>query len=341
MPYHDIQSPYFKTLHRIHPPKITRVLAVALLLLTLIAVAFLTFVPWVQTAPGVGSITALNPNDRAQEINALVSGRIQKWYVGDGSRVRAGDPIVKVVDNDPQLLDRLNSERQQVLAKLQAAETSLDIANIDRERMKGLFDDGLAARRDYEQARLKVEEQRAKVAETLAEVTRLDVNLSRQSVQIVRAPRDGVILNLNAGDTATLVSIGDSLATFVPDDVERVLEMYIAGSDVALVSPGAPVRIQFDGWPILQVSGWPSQSIGTFAGTVVAIDPSASLDGRFRLLVAEDKSAEHPWPDARFVRFGSKARGWVLLEQVSVGYEIWRQLNSFPPQLPKNPIEEG
>ena len=39
-------------------------------------------------------------------------------------------------------------------------------------------------------------------------------------------------------------------------------------------------------------------------------------------------------PDQRFVRFGSKARGWVLLDTVSVGYEIWRQLNNFPPNFP-------
>ena len=41
-----------------------------------------------------------------------------------------------------------------------------------------------------------------------------------------------------------------------------------------------------------------------------------------------------PWPDRRFVRFGSKARAWVLLETVPVGFEIWRQLNNFPPNFP-------
>jgi hypothetical protein len=34
------------------------------------------------------------------------------------------------------------------------------------------------------------------------------------------------------------------------------------------------------------------------------------------------------------VRFGSKARAWVLLDEVSVGYELWRQMNNFPPNFP-------
>ena len=175
---------------------------------------------------------------------------------------------------------------------------------------------------------------RADVAQAGAELSRVDVNLSRQSVQIVRAPRDGVILRVNAGDAATFVSAGQVVATFVPDNAERALEIYIDGRDIALVREGAPVRIQFEGWPVIQLSGWPSVAVGTFSGQVIAIDPSAQASGRFRVLVEENSDTGVPWPDRRFVRFGSKARAWVLLEEVSVGYEVWRQLNNFPPNFP-------
>ena len=97
---------------------------------------------------------------------------------------------------------------------------------------------------------------------------------------------------------------------------------------------GAPVRIQFEGWPVIQLSGWPSVAVGTFSGQVIAIDPSAQASGRFRVLVEENSDTGAPWPDRRFVRFGSKARAWVLLEEVSAGYEVWRQLNNFPPNFP-------
>jgi RND family efflux transporter MFP subunit len=303
----------------------------------IITAVFLLFTPWVQTTAGFGTVTALNPNDRLQEINALVPGRIQQWFVQDGSQVKVGDPIVQVADVDPQLLQRLEAERQQVIAKLNAAETAVETAEIDLKRMRELFDEGLAARREYEQARIRVEELRSKVAEAAAELTRADVNLSRQSVQMVRAPRDGVILRVFAGDAATFVKAGDVVATFVPDNADRAVELFIDGRDVALVREGAKVRLQFEGWPVVQFSGWPSVAIGTFGGVVTAIDPSAQANGRFRVLVSEDLEDENPWPDRRFVRFGSKARGWILLNEVSVGFELWRQLNNFPPELPGVP----
>ncbi|EED31326.1 RND efflux membrane fusion protein [gamma proteobacterium NOR5-3] len=324
----------FTTLNAIGVPRVARVVGIGLLFFFVAVGLFLAFVPWVQTASGPGNVTALNPNDRMQEINALVPGRIQEWYVRDGSRVKVGDPIVKIVDNDPQLLERLRAERGQVMAKLTAAETALEIAQIDKRRMEKLFDEGLSARREFEQARIRVEQLRADVAQAGAELSRVDVNLSRQSVQIVRAPRDGTILRVNAGDAATFISAGQVVATFVPDNAERAIEMFIDGRDIALVREGAKVRIQFEGWPVIQISGWPSVAVGTFSGHVIAIDPTAQSNGRFRILVEEDEDTGVAWPDRRFVRFGSKARGWVLLDQVSVGYEIWRQLNNFPPNFP-------
>ena len=336
MPFRDRHIEHFKTLSAQRVPRVMSALA-WIMALGLIGIGcFMTFVPWVQTTAGFGTITALNPNDRLQEINALVPGRIQEWYVRDGSPVSVGDPIVRIADIDPQLIDRLQSERTQVIAKLTAAETAVSTAEIDLERTRALFEDGLAARREFEQARIRVEELRATEAEAAAELTRVDVNLSRQSVQIVRAPRDGVILRVFAGDAATFVQAGDVVATFVPNQVERAVELYLDGRDVALVRPGAKVRLQFEGWPAVQFSGWPSVAVGTFPGEVVAVDPSAQASGRFRVLVVEDKvDGDVPWPDDRFVRFGASARGWVLLETVPVGYEVWRQLNNFPPRLPE------
>ena len=334
MVYRKQDLDYFETLHRQRVPGVMRAIGWILASGVLIGVAFLIFTPWVQTTSGFGTVTALNPNDRLQEINALVPGRIQQWFVQDGSQVKVGDPIVQIVDVDPQLLQRLEAEREQVIAKLNAAEVAVETAEIDLKRMRELFDEGLAARREYEQARIRVEELRSAVAEAAAELTRADVNLSRQSVQMVRAPRDGVILRVFAGDAATFVRAGDVVATFVPDNVDRAVELFIDGRDVALVREGAKVRLQFEGWPVVQFSGWPSVAVGTFGGEVVAIDPSAQPNGRFRVLVTEDPADEHPWPDRRFVRFGSKARGWILLNEVSVGYELWRQLNNFPPELP-------
>jgi multidrug efflux pump subunit AcrA (membrane-fusion protein) len=325
---------HFTTLASIKTPRVMRVVFVMLLAAMVGVVAFLIYVPWVQTTSGRGVVTTLNPNERRQDINSLVPGRIVEWYVRDGSRVKRGDPIVRIADIDDQLIDRLQSERQQIELQLQAAKTALATAQIDERRSRELFEAGLSARRDYELAQIKVAEMQGSVAAAQASLNRADVNVSRQSVQIVRAPRDGFIQSLNAGDAATYISAGAVLATFVPANTERVVEIFIDGRDVALVKPGDVTRLQFEGWPAVQFSGWPSTAIGTFGGRVISVDHSAQVDGRFRVLVAEDRSEAGAWPEERYVRFGAAVQAWVLLETVPVGYEIWRQLNNFPPELP-------
>lgn len=325
---------HFTTLASIKTPRVMRAVFIMLLTSIIIVVAFLIYTPWVQTTSGRGVVTTLNPNERRQDINALVPGRIEEWYVRDGSTVKKGDPIVRIADIDPNLIERLQAERQQVELQLQAARSALATAQIDERRSRELFEAGLAARRDYELAQIKVAEMQGRVAAAQADLNRADVNLSRQSVQIMRAPRDGFIQSLNAGDAATYINAGDVLATFVPANAERVVEIFIDGRDVALVKPGDKTRIQFDGWPAVQFSGWPSVAVGTFGGRVIAVDHSAQVNGRFRVLIAEEKLDGYPWPEERYVRFGAAVQAWVLLETVPVGYEIWRQLNNFPPELP-------
>jgi len=330
----------FQSLPRLRLPSVARVVALMMMLVLIGAGVFLFVTPWVQTTSGPGIVTALDPQDREQSINALVSGRILEWYVRDGQSIKAGEPIARIVDNDPQLVQRLESELEALRRRLAAAEIATRTALLDYERKKQLYEDGLASRLDYETAKIKVEELRAREQSIAAEVQRAEVNLSRQSSQVVRAPRDGQILNIQAGGEATFVKEGDPLATFVPDEGVRSVELFVDGRDVPLVWPGRKVRLQFEGWPAVQFSGWPSVAVGTFAGEVAVVDASAQPDGRFRVLVVEDPD-EPNWPDERYIRFGAKARGWVLLDEVKVGYELWRQLNNFPPEFrPRQSAEQ-
>jgi multidrug efflux pump subunit AcrA (membrane-fusion protein) len=333
MPFREQHINYFNTLSEIRVPSIMKAVCWMILVTIVSGALFLKFAPWVQSAAGAGVVTALNADDRLQDINALVSGRIERWFVRDGSSVKKGDPIVELVDNDPQLIERLSEERAQLARSRDAVANAYKTEKINLERTKQLFEEGLAARRDYEQSQISVENMRSQLAEANAAINRIDVSISRQSVQIVRAPRDGVILSVNAGDSATYVSAGQPLARFVPTGVPRAVEIYLDGRDISLVREGAPVRLEFEGWPAFQFSGWPEMAIGTFGGQVAAIDLSAGADGRFRVLVVERDDGVDSWPDERFVRLGSSARGWVLFDTVPVGYELWRQLNNFPPQF--------
>lgn len=325
---------YFETLKDIRVPSPIKILNSLLVFAFIAGVCFLIFVPWVQTSSGSGQITALYPEDRVQTITSLTAGRIGKWYVGDGAQVKKGDPIVEIVDNDPDFFARLESERDAIAAKLAAAERAAKTAAINYRRQEELYKNGLSSKREYEKSSIVVDEYQAKVESVRAELNKAEVQLSRQNTQLVIAPKDGTVLNINAGDSATFVSRGTPLATFFPDKVKPAVELYVSGLDAPLIYKGREVQLTFEGWPAVQFSGWPSVARGTFAGEVYFVDPALSPNGRIRVLVTQPKGEN--WPSSHFLRFGTRARGWVLLDTVSVGYELWRQMNNFPPKFPKD-----
>lgn len=321
-------------------PKVMTVLAVVATLTVVGTAAFLIYVPWIQTVSGNGSIAALDPTDREQAISALVPGRIAEWFVREGSRVKAGDPIARIVDNDPKLVDRLMTQLSVTKERMNTAIAARDTARLDANRKQELFQQGLVSRLEMEQAQIRLNEFDVRVQSATEDLNRAEVALNREGSQMVLAPRDGIITRVTASGTATFVRAGDRLALFAPANVDRVVEIYLDGLDAALVEPGREVRLQFEGWPVIQFSGWPSVAVGTFEGTVAYVDPLASVDGLFRVIV-RDTNKETPWPPASLLRLGTGVRGWVLLEEVSVGYELWRQVNNFPPEFAPGTLPES
>jgi hypothetical protein len=104
------------------------------------------------------------------------------------------------------------------------------------------------------------------------------------------------------------------------------VELKLQPNDMPLVDVGETVNFVFDGWPTIIFSGWPQLSFGTFSGKVVAIDNSLSMNGKFRVLVAEDGEE---WPP--LLRIGAGCNTLALLQDVPIWWETWRQINSFPP----------
>ncbi|MCP5143512.1 MAG: HlyD family efflux transporter periplasmic adaptor subunit [Gammaproteobacteria bacterium] len=346
------------SLSRVAVPRFLRLLAALVALTIIVTAAGLYFIPWVQTTSGLGRVTTLDPRDRLQEISATVGGRLAQWYVRDGDPVIAGAPIARIEDIDQQLVDRLVAQRDAAQRKYEAARDAVATAELDYQRKRALFDEGLASRLDFEQARIRVQQLKVTEQEAAAAVNEADVNLSRQGSQLVVAPRDGTIVQVAAGDTATMINAGQRLVSFLPADAERAVEVFIDGRDIGLVHPGRAVRLQFEGWPAFQFSGVPQYAIGTFSGTVAFVDPSARADGRFRVLVTEtaDRATCNDqqlpnrlriagncgWPPESFIRLGANARAFIQLETVPLGFELWRRLNNFPPvNVPAAPAGEA
>ena len=118
------------------------------------------------------------------------------------------------------------------------------------------------------------------------------------------------------------------IAEIVPDKIQYAVEMFIRPLDLPLIKPGQKVRLLFDGFPAIVFSGWPAASSGTFAGEITAVESNVSNNGKFRLLIKEDANKK-PWP--KELKMGTGAQGIALLNDVPVWYELWRNINGFPP----------
>jgi multidrug efflux pump subunit AcrA (membrane-fusion protein) len=172
---------------------------------------------------------------------------------------------------------------------------------------------------------------KSEIADSQNSLTSSEISLSRQSAKIV-APRDGTIFRIPVNTQSEIVSQGQPLLVIVPKTQSKSVELYVDGLDAALILPESKVRLEFEGWPALQVSGWPQVAIGTFGGKVAFVDTIDDSNGKFRVMVVPDETVQ-TWPNDRFLRQGVKTKGWILLNRVSIGYEIWRILNRFPPKI--------
>lgn len=155
------------------------------------------------------------------------------------------------------------------------------------------------------------------------------VNYSmRNGMYYITAPQSGYVNRALLAGLGETIKEGTAIVSIMPAGYDIAVETYVNPIDLPLVHRGAEVRVWFDGWPRIVFSGWPGLSYGTYGGRVVAIENFISPNGKYRILIAPDKDAEK-WP--KELSIGAGAQSIALLETVSVWYEVWRNLNGFPP----------
>lgn len=159
----------------------------------------------------------------------------------------------------------------------------------------------------------------------------------RTGLYYITAPLDGYITKAIQSGIGETVKEGTPIVSIMPSQYDLAVAMYVEPIDLPLLEKGAPVRVQFDGWPAIVFSGWPNTSYGTYGGKVFAIDNFISDNGKYRVLVAPDYE-DHKWPEA--LRVGAGATNMLLLKDVSIWYELWRQINGFPPDYYK-PVSQS
>jgi len=232
---------------------------------------------------------------------------------------------------------RANTELQRAKSAYDVVKRDADIAGLDYKRVsadtQATINSVNASQADASQV----------IASTSADMDRLDIDIQNLAQRIqqraVRAPAAGRVVRLNRVGAGETVSAGSVLATIVPGTVDRAAAIMIRDYDAPLLSVGNPVRLAISGWPSLQFVGWPSTAVGTFAGRISVIDAVDDGQHFYRIIVVPDYKAieakkEEPWPSGKYLRPGAKATGWVLLSNVPLWYEIWRQFNGFQPTVP-------
>ncbi len=151
----------------------------------------------------------------------------------------------------------------------------------------------------------------------------------RKNLYFITAPQNGQVVRAKKAGIGEIVKEGELIVEIVPDNIQYAVEIFVRPVDLPLLIIGQKVRFMFDGFPAIVFSGWPQASYGTFGGKVTAIENSVNSNGKFRVLVAEDP-AEKAWPPQ--LRMGTGARGMALLKDVPIWYELWRNINGFPPE---------
>jgi multidrug resistance efflux pump len=235
-------------------------------------------------------------------------------------------------------LESAKSKIQQAQAKLVSAKNKWDtskndylieVLNINTLEMEAL-DKISKAESDRDNTLAELYESQGDLAKARNELANMSI---RNEQYKIRAPQFGYVVKALKQGLGETVKEGEALLTIMPAFPDMAVALYVKPMDVPLLSVGRHVRLQFDGWPALQFTGWPSVSVGTFGGKVEVIDYVNSKGGKYRILITPDFKSEddETWPEE--LRMGSGVYGWVMLDDVPIWFELWRQLNGFPPTL--------
>ena len=236
--------------------------------------------------------------------------------------------FVSVKDLEEVTLKLQETERKQVSSKnkLLASKNEVLNANFEIARVQAEYDNKISRAESERFSALSDQ------LNTEAQVTRLDNEVSnyalRSSLLFITASHDGFINTVLRGGIGVTFKEGEELVGIMPAHVDLAVETFVEPIDLPLIHKGEKVRIQFDGWPAIVFNGWPNASYGTYGGEVVAVERFISSNGKFRVLLKPDPE-DHPWPQE--IRAGSCTFTMALLDDVPIWFEIWRQLNGFPP----------
>ncbi|MFC6267662.1 HlyD family secretion protein [Frigoriflavimonas asaccharolytica] len=303
------------------------------------------------------------------QISALNEGRALKISQIDNkinqleNKLKAEKAELSAIKNELELAEDQYNRQQKMFAEGLVSQTQLQERNLKYQNVlsKKIMMDNKLAQTNQEFTNLRLEqnsvsqdysekiskaqgdqyESYTQIESGKGEVAKLENKVSnytiRNGLYIITAPQDGQIVQAKKSGIGEILKEGEQLMVIVPTIKDYAVEMYIDPLDLPLIEVGQKVRFVFDGFPALVFSGWPDGSYGTFGGTIIAYENTISPNGKFRTLVVPDKE-DQKWPNQ--LRIGGGASGIALLKNVPIWYEIWRNINGFPPDYYKTYTKE-
>jgi RND family efflux transporter MFP subunit len=205
-----------------------------------------------RTLSLTGTAAAL-PNDDVR-VSALVPGRVASLTVAEGDSVKAGQVLATLDDSS------LKAQLQQAQAAVQQAKASLDNAQLARTRNDDLFQRGIVARKDVEDARTQesVAAGTMRQSEAALELAHLQVGRS-----VIVAPINGMVAK-------RFVSVGEQVDGTAAQPIVEIANLheveFLGNAPAAYLGkmhPGETVEVTSETVPGRK-----------FAGRVVAISPA-------------------------------------------------------------------
>lgn len=172
-------------------------------------------------------------------VGTQVSGTITELYADFNDQVQAGQVLMKLDDA------LLRAALQQSEANYASAQSALQLAKSDVERIAPLAQEGFVSQQELDQTRQALKDAQAKVAQTRAQVEKDRTNLG---YAVIRSPVAGVVVSraVDKGQTVAASFNTPELFKIARDLREMQIDAYFAEADIGYITVGMPVTFRVD-----------------------------------------------------------------------------------------------
>lgn len=175
-------------------------------------------------------------------VGTQVSGIVSKLFVDYNSVVKKGQVIAEL--DKTNLMSQLNTAKTQ----LATAQSQLNYQTANYKRYKTLFENGLVAADDFDNAKLSYTQAKEQVASAKEEVQRAQTNLGYATIT---SPIDGVVLSksVEEGQTVAASFSTPELFTIAQDLTNMQVVADVDEADIGDVKEGERVTFTVDAYP--------------------------------------------------------------------------------------------